>query len=167
MNLEKINGWAEAVAFESFLRCCGSPRWSAAMAQARPFASESALRQTAESLWWGLGESDWLDAFAAHPRIGDLEGLRAKFASTAAWASHEQAGVAGAGDDVLGDLAILNRQYEERFGFIFIVCATGKTAEEMLGLLRLRLPNDRRAEIKIAAGEQMKITHIRLERLVQ
>ena len=96
----------------------------------------------------GSREADWLEAFAAHPRIGDSDALRARFATTAAWASREQAGALGASEDVLEDLAMGNRQYEERFGFIFIVCATGKTAEEMLELLRQRLANDPEAEIK-------------------
>ncbi len=165
MNLELINGWNEPQARESLVRCCGSSRWSEAMEQARPFASGADLLGMAERIWWGLAEADWLEAFAAHPRIGDLESLRARFASTAAWASREQAGVDGANDDELRDLATGNRQYEERFGFIFIVCATGKTAEAMLALLRERLPNDRAAEITIAAREQMKITKIRLEKI--
>ena len=81
---------------ESFLRCCGSTRWSEQMARARPFESEAALFEAAERIWWGLAEADWLEAFAAHPRIGDLDALRAKFAATAAWASREQAGAIGA-----------------------------------------------------------------------
>jgi 2-oxo-4-hydroxy-4-carboxy-5-ureidoimidazoline decarboxylase len=165
MNLEVINTWTEAQARESFGRCCGSECWSRAMALARPFESEAALVDTAERIWWGLSRADWLEAFAAHPRIGDLQSLRARFATTAAWASREQSAVDGAAETVLNELAGGNRQYEERFGYIFIVCATGKTADEMLELLRARLTNDPVAEIKIAAGEQMKITKIRLERI--
>jgi 2-oxo-4-hydroxy-4-carboxy-5-ureidoimidazoline decarboxylase len=165
MNLELINAWSETLARESLQKCCGSTRWSAAMAGARPFESAASLLETAERTWWGLAPADWLEAFAAHPRIGDREALRARFAATAAWASREQAGVDGAGDDVLSELSTGNRKYEERFGYIFIVCATGKTAEEMVDLLRKRLLNDPDAEIKIAAGEQMKITKIRLERI--
>ncbi len=116
-------------------------------------------------IWWRLSKADWLEAFAAHPRIGDIDALRARFAPTAAWASREQAGVLGASGDVLNELAIGNRRYEARFGYIFIVCATGKTAEEMLALLGQRLSNDPDVEIKIAAAEQMKITRIRLERI--
>lgn len=165
MNLNLINRWTEIEATASFLRCCGSTRWAQQMTLARPFESESALLEAAERAWWQLAEADWLEAFAAHPRIGDLKSLREKFATTAAWASHEQAGAIGAGDQVLENLATGNRQYEERFGFIFIVCATGKTADEMLSLLRQRLPNDRPSELKLAAGEQMKITTIRLQRI--
>jgi 2-oxo-4-hydroxy-4-carboxy-5-ureidoimidazoline decarboxylase len=135
------------------------------MARARPFESEAALLEAAEGIWWGLSKDDWLEAFGSHPRIGDVNTLRARFAATAAWASREQAGVDGAAESVLNDLARGNRQYEERFGYIFIVCATGKTAEEMLEMLRQRLDNNPEAEIKLAAGEQMKITRIRLEKI--
>ena len=93
MNLELINAWTDDEARESFKRCCGSTRWSEEMARARPFESEAALIETAERIWWALAKDDWLEAFAAHPRIGDIDALRAKFASTAAWASREQAGV--------------------------------------------------------------------------
>jgi 2-oxo-4-hydroxy-4-carboxy-5-ureidoimidazoline decarboxylase len=165
LNLDLINQWTDDEARASFLRCCGSTRWAEQMTLARPFESESAFLAAAERFWWQLAETDWLEAFAAHPRIGDIKSLREKFATTAAWASHEQAGAIGAGDDVLENLAAGNRQYEERFGFIFIVCATGKAAHEMLSLLHLRLPNDRPSELKLAAGEQMKITTIRLQRI--
>ena len=131
----------------------------------RPFESEAAVFETAARIWWQLSEVDWLEAFAAHPRIGDLEAIRAKFATTAAWASGEQAGAIGAPDEILQALALGNRQYEEAFGFIFIVCATGKTAGEMLAILRQRIINDRESELRLAAGEQLKITTIRLERI--
>ncbi len=166
MNLELINALTDDEAHESFKRCCGSTRWSEEMARARPFESEAALMETAERIWWRLANDDWLEAFGAHPRIGDIDALRTKFASTAAWASREQAGVDRAAEHVLNHLAIGNRQYEARFGYTFIVCATGKSAEEMLELLRERLSSDTEAEIKIAAAEQMKITRIRLERIV-
>ncbi len=111
-------------------------------------------------------DADWLEAFAAHPRIGDVDALRAKFAATAAWASGEQAGVAGASESTLRALAEGNRDYEAKFGHIFIVCATGKTADEMLGLLRERLANEPDAELAVAAAEQAKITAIRLRKLL-
>jgi 2-oxo-4-hydroxy-4-carboxy-5-ureidoimidazoline decarboxylase len=165
MNLEVINTWTDDEAIESFTRCCGSRRWSDLMARARPYDSAAVLLETAARTWWGLSKDDWLEAFGAHPRIGEIDALRARFASTAAWASREQAGALGASEDVLNELAIGNRQYEARFGYIFIVYATGKTAEEMLELLRQRLSNEAEAEIKLAASEQMKITLIRLERI--
>jgi 2-oxo-4-hydroxy-4-carboxy-5-ureidoimidazoline decarboxylase len=165
MNLDLINGWTDDEASASFLRCCGSRRWSEQMTAARPFESAASVFEIAAKIWWQLSEADWLEAFAAHPRIGDLEAIRAKFATTAALASREQAGAFGAPDEVLRDLALGNRQYEERFGFIFIVCASGKTAGEMLAILRQRVVSDREAELRLAAGEQMKITTIRLERI--
>jgi 2-oxo-4-hydroxy-4-carboxy-5-ureidoimidazoline decarboxylase len=165
MNLELINTWTDDEAIASFTRCCGSRRWSDLMARARPYNSAAVLLETAARTWWGLSKDDWLEAFGAHPRIGEIDALRARFASTAAWASREQAGALGASEDVLNELAIGNRQYEARFGYIFIVYATGKTAEEMLELLRQRLSNEAEAEIKLAASEQMLITLIRLERI--
>jgi 2-oxo-4-hydroxy-4-carboxy-5-ureidoimidazoline decarboxylase len=135
------------------------------MARARPFASEAARFEVADRTWWGLSQADWREAFGAHPRIGDRDALRARFASTAAWATREQAGVDGAAEPVLDALALGNRQYEDRFGYIFIVCATGKTAAEMLDLLHQRLGNEPHAEITLAAIEQMKITRIRLEKV--
>lgn len=165
MNVERINGWPETEAREQFLRCCGSSRWAGQMAVRRPFRDEAEVFRAADEIEQGLTRVDWLEAFAAHPRIGDLDALRQKFASTADWSSGEQAGVAGAADDVLHQLAEGNRAYEERFGHIFIVCATGKRAGEMLALLRERLRNDADTEIRIAAAEQAKITRLRLEKL--
>jgi len=165
MNLNQINACTEETAREVFRRCCGSVRWSELMARTRPFESEAALYQAAERIWWGLARADWLEAFAAHPKIGDREALRAKFAATAAWAAREQAGVEGAPDDLLRELAEENCRYQARFGYIFIVCATGKTAEEMLALLKERSTNDADEEIEIAAAEQAKITRIRLEKI--
>jgi 2-oxo-4-hydroxy-4-carboxy-5-ureidoimidazoline decarboxylase len=136
------------------------------LASLRPFASEEALFATVDEVWRGLDRTDRLDAFAAHPRIGDINALRTKFASTAAWAAGEQAGVAGASDQVLHALAQGNQEYEARFGYFFIVCATGKTADEMLALLRGRLGNEPDAELAVASAEQAKITRIRLRKLL-
>ncbi len=150
----------------AFLRCCGSSRWADAMTARRPFASPADLLQAADDAWGGLDRADYLEAFAAHPRIGDVDSLRRKFfASTTAWASTEQAGTATAPEDVLRGLAAGNREYEERFGYIFIICATGKSAAEMLATLRSRLVNEPETELRIAAGEQAKITRLRLEKL--
>jgi len=165
MNLEQINAWTEDEASESFGRCCGSTRWCRQMARLRPFDSEAAIFEAAERIWWGLARVDWLEAFAAHPKIGDLDALRTRFATTAAWSAREQRGAEGAPEEVLRELAEGNVWYEERFGHIFIVFATGKTAEEMLALLRLRLANDAEDELSIAAAEQAKITRLRLERI--
>ena len=165
MDLAAINDWADDEAIASFLRCCGSSRWAERMARLRPFESEDALFDDAERTWWDLDRTDWLEAFAAHPRIGDRGALRARFAPAAALSAREQSGVDGASNEVLQSLADDNARYSERFGYIFIVCATGKSAEEMLTLLRERLPNDPGHEIRVAAAEQAKITRIRLEKL--
>jgi 2-oxo-4-hydroxy-4-carboxy-5-ureidoimidazoline decarboxylase len=119
----------------------------------------------AEQIWSECDQSDWREAFSQHPKIGDMESLREKFASTADWASGEQSAVQSASPEVIAALAEGNRTYEEKFGYIFIVCATGKTAEEILVLLRSRLPNRPEVEIQIAAQEQLKITKLRLEKL--
>ena len=145
-----------------FLKCCGSKRWADRMVLRRPFVSESALLAAARDEWFALTPDDWREAFTHHPRIGDRASLRARFPDTHHLSAQEQAGVSGAGEDVLTALADGNRAYEEKFGFIFIVCATGKTAMEMLTLLRGRLGNNVEEELRIAAEEQAKITAIRL-----
>jgi 2-oxo-4-hydroxy-4-carboxy-5-ureidoimidazoline decarboxylase len=165
MNLATINSWSDTQASESFRRCCGSSRWSREMARLRPFESEAALYHAADRLWWGLDRADWLEAFAAHPKIGARGAPRAEHAATAAWSSTEQAGTARAAAEVLQTLDEANRQYEARFGYIFIVCATGKPAEEMLAILEQRISHSPDDEIKLAAAEQAKITRIRLEKL--
>jgi 2-oxo-4-hydroxy-4-carboxy-5-ureidoimidazoline decarboxylase len=165
MNVESLNSLPPDAAHATMLRCCGSRRWADAMTAGRPFTSANGVYRAADVIWASLGRTDWLEAFAAHPRIGDLDSLRKKFASTADWASGEQAGVAGAADDVITSLADGNRDYEAKFGYIFIVCATGKTAAEMLAILRQRLPNTPDSELRIAAAEQAKITRLRLEKL--
>ena len=164
-DLGRLNGLNVKDALAEFLRCCGSQRWARALAERRPFASGADLLAAADEIWPQLSREDWLEAFAAHPRIGDLEALRKKFATTADWCASEQAGVAGAGDEILQALAASNRLYEERFGYLFIVCAAGKGAAEMLEILRRRLENSAIDEFAIAAEEQAKITRLRLEKL--
>ncbi len=158
----RVNSLSEEEAGLNLHRCCGSSRWVQQMIARRPFQSDEELFRIADELWQRLSESDWKEAFAHHPKIGDVESLRRKFATTAHWASGEQAGVYAATDDVMQGIADGNRDYEQKFGYIFIVCATGKSAEEMLDTLKERLKNSPSAEIEIAAAEQMKITRIRL-----
>ena len=165
VGLDRLNALAEGEATSEFLRCCGSRSWAGRMTALRPFDSESALIEAADAAWAGLDDAGRLEAFAAHPRIGDLDSLRARFASTASWAAREQAGVSDADESILRALARGNRDYEARFGHIFIVCATGKTAGEMLALLRERLGNDPEAERAVASEEQAKIARIRLRGL--
>ena len=134
------------------------------MLRRRPFGSHQQLLADAREVWWSLEPLDWREAFTHHPKIGDREVLRSRFASTRGLAETEQAGVASAADDTLDALARGNQAYEDRFGYIFIVCATGKTADEILALLQARMTNDAAPEIRIAAEEQAKITAIRLAR---
>jgi 2-oxo-4-hydroxy-4-carboxy-5-ureidoimidazoline decarboxylase len=159
---ESIDRAAPNEARRLLARACGSPRWVERMITRRPFGSGESLLAAARVEWEGLAEADWREAFTHHPKIGDREALRARFPSTHALSSHEQAGLDGASDDVLEALAESNRRYEATFGYIFIVCASGRSAEEMLAMLTARLSNDPAHEIRIAAGEQAKITALRL-----
>jgi allantoinase len=165
LDVAPLNALSEPDARAAFLRCCGSTLWAERMTSRRPFAGGADLFAAADKIWRDLSRADQLEAFAAHPKIGDVDSVRAKFASTASWSAHEQAGVAATTEVTLQSLAAGNRAYKERFGHIFIVCATGKTAEEMLALLQQRLCNGPADELRIAAAEQEKITRLRLERL--
>ena len=162
--LARLDACAAADAFEALLRCCGARRWAEAMAARRPFGDLARLRAAADEVFRTLGRDDWLEAFRAHPRLGDRDALRARFA-TSAWAAGEQAGTAAASEATLAALADANRAYEERFGHVFILCATGKPAGEMLAALRARFDNAPDRELEIAAAEQRRITHLRLEKL--
>ena len=152
----------EAGARTLLTRACGSTRWVDRMMARRPFGGDARLLRAARIEWFGLTEADWLEAFSHHPQIGDRASLAARFPATHDLSVTEQAGVAGASADVIDALATANQAYLDRFGFIFIVCATGKSADEMLKLLRDRLGNDRATELRIAAEEQAKITALRL-----
>lgn len=165
--VDHLNALSAADREAAFKRCCGATRWAQAMAAMAPFASRAQLFGEAENQWWRLAEADWREAFTHHPKIGaDVEALREKFAATAGWSEGEQQGVAQASETVLQALAQGNTDYEARYGYIFIVCASGKSAEQMLALLRRRADNDPAQEIFIAAGEQAKITALRLEKLL-
>lgn len=166
MTLDEFNALPEGEAVAHLLRCCGCASWAAAVARARPFPSKERLRAVSNESWSRAGEAEWLEAFAHHPRIGGKDALRARFAATKDWSLGEQAGAAAADEATLDALAKGNADYEAKFGFIFIVCATGRTAAQMLALLQARLPNDRAHELRVAAGEQAKITDIRLEKLL-
>ena len=145
--------------------CCGSSAWVERMIALRPFCDDEALYQAARREWFALQPDDWKEAFAQHPRIGDREQLRARFPATRQLSESEQAGLGGAPDNILDALAAANSSYERRVGFIFIVCATGKSAAEILDLLHARLPNDPASELRVAASEQAQITELRLRRL--
>lgn len=153
---------SEADARVVLSRCCGSTRWVERMLARRPFGTLEHIRAAARAEWFALSPADWREAFTHHPRIGDRESLRSRFAATRDLSEREQSGAKGAAEDVLDALAEANATYEARFGYIFIVCATGRSAQEMLGMLRARLGNNPDEEIRVAAEEQAKITELRL-----
>ena len=166
-NLARLNALPHAEAESSFLDCCGSSEWARRMAESRPFTMLEDLYRNADDIWFALSPADWLEAFAAHPKIGSKKPVPVQKARAVAWSSGEQAGMQTAEDDVREQLAEANRLYQAKFGFIFIVCATGKTADEMLGICRARLGNSVETEIQIAGEEQRKITEIRLNKLLE
>lgn len=164
--LKKLNCTAPEVVEADFLNCCGSKEWARKMIAARPFETVAALIEKAEGIWRSLEKNDWLEAFAAHPKIG-AKVHSPQSSQFAQWSHNEQSGARGAAHSTRSELAEANRLYEDKFGFIFIVCATGKSAQEMLGICRARLGNDANREIFIAADEQRKITEIRLRKLLE
>lgn len=164
--LERLNDADSETAEADFLSCCGSKRWARMMTGARPFADVAALLEQSEKIWRSLAAQDWLEAFAAHPKIGEQRAAPKQSTQSAAWSQTEQSGVNAASVDVREALREANRLYERKFGYIFIVCATGKSAAEMLEICLQRLRNDADAELRIAAEEQRKITEIRLKKLL-
>jgi OHCU decarboxylase len=159
MTLDELNHLHSGIAEAEFRRCCGSARWARAMTEARPFASLAAMTRTGDTIWAALAPDDWLEAFAAHPQIGER-------GRVSAWSNQEQAGMEFAADDVRARLAASNAVYRSRFGYIFIVCATGKSPEEMLLMLDARLSNNPATELGVAADEQRKIAGLRLAKLM-
>lgn len=147
-------------------KCCGSTSWIEKMLPVFPVLDEEELLNLSDEKWAECAEEDWLEAFKHHPKIGDINSLKKRFANTAKWASGEQSGVDAADEMVLFALQIGNDAYEQKFGFIFIVFATGKSAVEMLDILQSRMENDKALELRIAAAEQAKITALRLKKLL-
>ena len=136
------------------------------MTEARPFTSLDTLLASADDIWWSLDRNDWLEAFRSHPKIGEKKAADPVSTQAHQWSGQEQSGVATASQETVDSLATLNRAYEEKFGFIFIICATGKTSGEMLTALRERIEHDAADELPIAAAEQSKITALRLKKLL-
>tara|TARA_B110001452_G_scaffold51195_2_gene39108 strand:- start:4513 stop:4965 length:453 start_codon:yes stop_codon:yes gene_type:complete len=125
--VKTLNGLDPEAAIATLLRCCGSKRWAASLAAARPFDDQRHLLEAAELGWWALGAEDWKEAFSNHPKIGaDVDALRAKYAATADWSAGEQSGVAGASEATIQALAKGNSEYDAKFGHVFLICATGK-----------------------------------------
>ena len=164
ISLTEFNQSNEQMASETLLRCCSSQNWVKGMIESRPFSSIAGMCAKSSSIWFSLKEEDYLQAFDAHPKIGDISSLKEKYAKTKAWASGEQSGAAIQDEQILQELKLANDEYFQKHGFIFIIYATGKTAPEMLQILKNRLPNDRTAEIRNAAVEQDKITRLRIEK---
>jgi 2-oxo-4-hydroxy-4-carboxy-5-ureidoimidazoline decarboxylase len=163
---EKLNSLPTTEACEAFRGCCGAERWLQLMEKARPIVDATRLHAIADKVFDQLSPDDWLAAFACHPQIGDLDSLRMKFAGNRQWSHGEQQGVNAADEATISALAVGNAAYRNRFGYIFIVCATGKSAAEMLELLQARLANDPQIELSIAAAEQRKISHLRIDKLL-
>jgi len=166
MTLHELNTLPKSQLKDELMKCCGSSAWVNKMLPFFPADDLVELLEDAEEQWYQCSGEDWKEAFTHHPKIGDIDSLKKKFASTAQWASGEQSGVSSASQQTLEALAKGNEDYEKKFGYIFIVCASGKTAGEMLELLKERLKNNPKDEIEIAADEQNKITKLRLEKLV-
>lgn len=163
------NAAGETAALDAMLACCGSKRWAEGMVALRPIAGIEALSEAADRVWNTMQETDWLEAFACHPRIGERKPtLAVAHASSAAggqsavWSQQEQSSASAASELALAELAEGNRLYEQRFGFTYIVCATGKSAGEMLAILKRRLAGSRDAELREASEQQRQILQIRL-----
>jgi 2-oxo-4-hydroxy-4-carboxy-5-ureidoimidazoline decarboxylase len=159
--LSSWNAADEESAVQAMRACCGARRWATAMVALRPVPTIVELSAAADEVWSTMEEADWMEAFTCHPRIGERKAARASKQS-AAWSIQEQSSADNAANQVLAELAAGNALYEERFGFTYIVCATGKSAEEMLAILTRRLGNDRAVELREAAEQQRQITQIRL-----
>jgi 2-oxo-4-hydroxy-4-carboxy-5-ureidoimidazoline decarboxylase len=162
--LELWNGLPRGEAEKEILPCCGSRMWARGMAERRPFANEASLLAFSDETWRKLGEADWMEAFQSHPRIGESHAEQSGDARAMQWSAHEQSDAKAAGEDVRNALAECNREYERRFGRIFIVCASGKGGAEILEILRKRLHNDPEAELQESAEQQRQITQIRLKK---
>ncbi|MEO5571226.1 MAG: 2-oxo-4-hydroxy-4-carboxy-5-ureidoimidazoline decarboxylase, partial [Bacteroidia bacterium] len=165
MTIGEFNSLTVQQQKDELFKCCGCLAWVDNLSEKIPFDSIEKLKIESDGIWFSLNEKDWLEAFTNHPKIGDIKSLEKKFASTKLWASGEQLGVNIATQNVLKELKEMNDEYEKKFGYIFIVCATGKSAEEMLSMLKSRLKNSSEEEIKIASQEQNKITHLRIDKL--
>jgi OHCU decarboxylase len=166
ISLASLNSLSPSEAEAEFLKCCGSREWARRVTADRPFASLDDLTERSEHVWWSLDPADWLEAFHSHPKIGETKAAAPTAAAARDWSADEQSGIHNAAQQTIAELAQLNREYEEKFGYIFIVCASGKSSEEMLAILCQRLGNDPAQELRNAAAEQTKITQLRLRKLL-
>ncbi|HYO92319.1 MAG TPA: 2-oxo-4-hydroxy-4-carboxy-5-ureidoimidazoline decarboxylase, partial [Pyrinomonadaceae bacterium] len=154
--VDEFNALPRAEAETELMKCCGSSAWARDVAAARPFVDMNELLATADRIWWSLNEADWLEAFSHHPQIGEKKSERPQTAEASRWSEQEQSGTRDADAQKLAALASANRSYLQKFGYIFIVCATGKSTSEMLSLCEQRLQNEPETELRIAAEEQRR-----------
>jgi OHCU decarboxylase len=160
----RLNRLSREEAYAELLKCCGSTRWARELAALKPFWDVTQVIILGHRIWTEISEEDWLEAFRAHPKIGETKAAASVSEQERRWSEGEQARAREAADETRAALASANREYEERFGFIFIICASGRTAEEILAALRRRMSNERDAELRVAADEQWNITELRLRK---
>jgi OHCU decarboxylase len=166
VSVAQLDALSEARATVLLTACCGASRWVSAMVARRPFGESDALLAAADEIWRSLPAKDWLEAFAHHPRIGEQQSAVAQTETGRTWSAGEQAGINSAGESLRKELAIVNREYEQRFGYIYVVSAAGRTAKQLLEVARRRLANEAEIELATAAEEQRKITRKRLDKLL-
>ncbi len=159
----KINSLNEEKAFQAFLQTCASKEFAKKMVEGRPYLDINSLKIKAKEVFNSLSKEDWLEAFFGHPQIGDMNSLKKEFDQTKELAKGEQKSIEMASGEVLNDLTLYNKKYFTKFGYIFIVCATGKSAKEMLLMLKKRIDNNKEEEVYIAAEEQLEIMLLRME----
>lgn len=165
-DLTSLNSLPTEESVKELLQCCGSRAWAEQMSKDRPYSTLDDVVSHALQIWQSLTAADWLEAFRSHPKIGEKKAAENVSAQSQQWSGQEQSGVTNAAQETVDALATLNRAYEDKFGFIFIICATGKSSAEMLNALRQRLQNDHDTELPLAAAEQSKITELRLLKLL-
>ena len=165
-SLADLNSLTRAEAQTELLKCCHSRLWAEQLVEGRPYGDIDELLRHSDRIWWSLEPNNWLEAFRSHPKIGEKKAEAASTDIAQKWSEQEQSGTHDAQEEALTELAELNRRYLKRFGFIFIVCATGKTTTEILSLLRKRINNDLDEELRIAAAEQARITTLRIRKLL-
>jgi OHCU decarboxylase len=166
VGLERLNRLSKTDAETELLKCCGSREWARLVTAERPFEGVDDLIARSDRAWWSLEPRDWLEAFQSHPKIGEKKAARAVAVEAQRWSEDEQSGIRNSAQETIAALAKLNRMYEEKFGFIFIVCASGKSSEEQLENLRQRLNNGPDQEFRIDAAEQAKITQLMLIKMI-
>jgi len=166
VTLEELNELPREEAADLLRSCCGAQSWIDAMLDRRPYESVSRLLDDADVAWATTSADDWHEAFSHHPRIGETKSAGAQTLGAKAWSEAEQAKVRQASSNVHDQMSLVNQAYEQKFGHIYIVSAAGKSAHELLDIVRARLKNDNAKELRVAAEEQRKITRLRLQKLV-